>query len=488
MICVVINGTSIEEFRQKLLTLHPQVDMVELRLDTLQSLDIPAIKELQNDFTLPMIFTLRNQRQGGNYLHSEGKRLKDLHRLAQLNPEYLDIEYDVPSHTINEIHSQFPQIKIILSYHNFKETPQDLESIYLEMQRTPAHYYKIAVTPQNILDTLRLLIWAKQAKNDLIAIGMGPYGQSSRILGPIVGCPMTYAALQGDHNPLGQLSANTLIERYRHHSLSPGTSIYGLIGNPVEQSVSDESHNSYFGKENIDAVYVKFQVNPSELSDFLKLALQLPIQGLSVTMPLKEHLIPLIDHLDPQASFVGAANTLAFKDLKIFGTNTDGIGALNAIEEKYPVKNKKIIIIGAGGAAKGIAYEAQRRGGIVTVINRNKERALELASLLNCRGEGLDHMKSCARSGYDILINCTPVSMPIDPEDILPNSIVMDITTKPMETEFLKKAKEKECFIVYGYRMFVEQALRQFEYWFNNNFSNKSHLDNIVSSILIMDK
>src|SRR5262249_16514603 len=163
-----------------------------------------------------------------------------------------------------------------------------------------------------------------------------------------------------------------------------------------------------------------------------------------------------------------AVNTLLFEEGKIFGFNTDGIGALNAIEKEFPVKDKRIVIIGAGGAAKAIAYEAHRRGGLVTIVNRDAEKALQIAQLLPCIGKGLDYMATCAETGYDVLINCTPSPLPIASEYIIPQAIVMDIKTKPKETAFLKLAREKGCPIIYGYQMFIEQALGQFNLWFKN--------------------
>lgn len=471
MICVVIKGPTFEEARQQISKAIAYADLVELRLDCFHSLDLAALKILRSHFSIPMIFTLRSQSQGGSYTQSEENRLTDIRHLIELKPEYLDLENHVSACFITEISSQYPEIKLILSYHNFIETPEDLERIYQEMQKIPAVFYKIAVTAKNCLDALRLMCWTKKADDKLIAISMGSYGQFSRILGKVMECPITYAALEEDQKSApGQLSATTLIERYHHRSLNSHTTLYGLIGDPVNQSISDETHNSLLMACGIDAVYVKIQVSPSELSDFLQFAKQLPFHGLSVTMPLKEHVLPLLDEIDSQALCCGAVNTLLFEEGKILGFNTDGAGALNAIEREYQVRDKRIVIIGAGGATKAIAYEAHRRGGLVTIVNRDERKAFQVAEGLHCIGKGLDYMATCAETGYDILINCTPSPLPIASDYILPQAIVMDITTKPKETAFLKLAMEKGCPIIYGYRMFIEQALGQFNLWFKNHF------------------
>jgi 3-dehydroquinate dehydratase/shikimate dehydrogenase len=466
MICIVINGPSYEEARKQINQALDDADLIELRLDNFASIDFDELKSLRSSFTIPMIFTLRSREQGGNYRQSEKSRLTTIRQLIALKPEYLDLEYLIDPQFIKEILLQYPTIKIILSYHNFVETPCDLEGLYKGMQAIPAHFYKIAVMANNSLDAMRLLCWAKQKEGNVVTISMGPHGQISRILAPIIKCPITYATLgENQESAPGQLPARLLKNQYRYHSLNPHTRIYGLIGDPITGSISHETHNHLIAISNLDAVYVKIQVNPSELTQFLHFARQLPFHGLSVTMPLKEQIIPFIDAIDPQAKEIGAVNTLVFADGKITGYNTDGIGALNAIEKRDAVKQKHIVIIGAGGAAKAIAYEAQRRGARITILNKSPEKAAQLACRLNSTGKGLDHLSHCVQSGYDILINCTPASLPIPPEQILPQAVAMDITTKPKVTQFLQRAEEKGCHIIHGYRMFIEQALGQFNLW-----------------------
>jgi len=470
MLCVVIKGPTFQEAYLQISEALLYADLIELRLDCFAQLDFAALKNLRTHFTIPMIFTLRSQMQGGGYVQAEERRLADIRRLVALKPEYLDLENHIGVDFVEEISSQYPGIKLILSYHNFAETPDDLEGLYSNMRMIPAFFYKIAVTAHNCLDALRLICWAKQSDEKLIAISMGSHGQISRILGPLMGSPITYAALDEDQKSApGQLSAKLLLGLYHYRALNPHTAIYGLIGDPVDQSISDKTHNSFITASALDAVYVKIQVKPSELFEFLKLAKQLPFHGLSVTMPLKEQIVAFLDVIDPQALDIGAVNTLSFQSGKVVGFNTDGIGALNAIEKECQVAGKRIVIIGAGGSARAIAFEALRRGGVVTILNRHAEKAIQIAQCLNCIGKGLESMAACAEAGYDILINCTPVPLPIDVEYILPQALVMDITTNPKETEFLKHAKEKGCRIIYGYQMFIEQALGQFNLWFRDN-------------------
>ena len=214
------------------------------------------------------------------------------------------------------------------------------------------------------------------------------------------------------------------------------------------------------------AIYLNFPVSKDQLKEFISEARKAGLAGLSITMPLKEDILPLIEKVDPWAREIGAVNTLIFTRTGIKGYDPDGKGAVDAIEEKIAVKGKKIIIIGAGGATKAIAKEALDRGAHLIILNRNPERALTLAKLLGCRGGSIDLLADEAPQGYDILINATPSAMPIDSSYILPNSVVMDINTWHMATPFLECANEKGCAVVYGYDMFINQAAEQFKIWF----------------------
>src|SRR5262249_4000124 len=162
---------------------------------------------------------------------------------------------------------------------------------------------------------------------------------------------------------------------------------------------------------------------------------------------LKEDIMPEIDHIDGEAQAIGAVNTLVFSGDRIIGYNTDGFGALNAIEQGRPVKGKHVVVLGAGGAAKAVIYEAHRRGANVTVVNRDAAKGLHLANRIGCHALPLDQFSQ--NLGCDILINCTPVANPIHEEAINSEALVMDIKTRPKETPFLTAAKYKGCHIIH---------------------------------------
>lgn len=472
MLCVVIKGPSYDEVRRQISQVIPYVDIVELRIELFSSLDIEQLKKIRSEFQIPMIFTLRSSSQGGTYARSENERLEDLLQLAGLKPEYLDVEFHVPPDVIASIARENPEIKLIVSHHDFDGIPNDLDALLTAMQKIPAWGYKIAVAAHNALDAMRLMCWAKDVRGNKIILAMGRHGQISRILSPVMQCAITYACLdEGSLGAPGQIPAKLLLERYHFRSLGPQTAIYGLIGDPVDQSIGDLVHNRFFEIKGIDAVYVKIQLKPVELKMFLAFAAQLPFKGLSVTIPLKENVVAYVNELSEEAKTIGAVNTLCMREEKWEGCNTDGKGALNAIGEQFSVKGKHIVIIGAGGAARAIAFEAHQRGASITVVNRHIERAKQVASIVNGKAAGLEEMQAIADEGYDILINCTPNDMPIDADAILPGSIVMDVKIRPKDPYFFQAAEKKGCHLIYGYQMFLEQAIGQYLFWFPECFS-----------------
>lgn len=450
MICVVIKGPSFKEVEEQIQKALPYADLLEFRLDFFESLDLKRIQSIKDKISIPIIFTFRSQNQ-------------DILRLSTLKPAFIDIEEDVPEEIIWKI-----PCKVILSYHNFKETPKDLELLLQQLRSKPAFYYKMAVMAQNSVDALRLLTFAKHQKN-LIAISMGEHGQISRILAPIVGSPICYAAPEENQGTApGQLLPKHLLDLYRYKTLRHDTEIFGLIGDPVHLSISDRTHNHLIKKANLNAVYVKMEVKKEEISAFFKYVRELPFKGLSVTMPLKEEIFPFMDEIDEQAKEIGAINTIFFQEGKVKGFNTDGKGALDAIERVKPVKGKKMLLLGAGGASKAIALEAKKRGAKVLLLCRNP---LKVQEKLGCEVDSLDKM---GEYPYDILVNCTPHPLPIHPEHILENSLIMEIKTIPHQTDFTIHGLKKGCQVIYGHEMFVGQAALQFSLWLNQGIPLKT--------------
>lgn len=461
MICETINGPSLADAIRQVQHIHSKTKLVEFRLDRFLDLSQDSLTRLKNCCSLPIMFTLRTTFHGGKYEGTERVWLQMIRFLATLKPSYFDLESHLPSPFIDELMQNHPDIQWIVSHHQLNPDHVNLEEIYMQIKQIPSPFYKIAVNSKKSLDALRMLSLVRASKGRLIGIVMGAEGRSTRILGPIFGAPIIYACHEEDaKNDIGQLTVQDLVNQFRIQTFDSSTSIYGLIGDPVDQSISEETHNTLIEAFNWNAVYLKWSVKESDLKDFLELAVQLNFSGLSVTMPLKEVIIPLLDRIDTIAEIIGAVNTILINQSLTFGFNTDCTGALIAIEQTLSVSGKKIAVIGSGGAAKAIIYEACKRGAEVMVLSRHPEKAAASLKNFSCTVKSVEGL-----AFYDILINCTPNQMPIKEEYVLQKALFFDITTKPKETLFLRCAIKNGCKVIYGYQMFIEQAIEQFSIW-----------------------
>lgn len=443
MLCAVITGPSFEEVLEQIEYALKYADVLEFRVDffTFSFIDFKI------NFNIPFILTL----------NSKSKLLAHM----SLKPDYVDLGYTTDLNFIKNFKKLYPSVKIILSYHDFERTVEDLESLLHSMQNKPADFYKIACHANSSLDALRMLKFLQNCPLNVIGLCMGEYGAITRIINHwSYGCVNQKTA-----SATGQLTIESLVNDYNFKSFNKETKIYALIGNPINKSVSHITHNRFFKSQKYNAIYVKIGIKREELEEFFKAIKDLPFHGLSVTMPLKQAVIPYLDEIDKQAKQIFAVNTIVIKDNKLIGFNTDCIGALLAIEEKTAVGDKKILIIGAGGAARAIAFACRiLKEAHVTVINRNLEKAIEIANDFHCEPGSLHEIAKY--TDYDILINCTPLEMPIEKKYIPKKKYVMDICSR--RTEFLDRAESNENTPIAGFEMFFYQAIRQFELWFDD--------------------
>ncbi len=434
-----------------------QVDGIELRLDLFPKINLDELKSLKHT----LMFTLRKTSHGGSFQGSEEDRENTILNLLSLEPSFFDLEYDMNPSFLQKTIPNHSHTKFIISYHNFQNTPENLEELYEIMTTYPAYGYKIAALSRSSNDALKMLLFSKKHPK-LSVICMGDHGEFARVLGKVAGNLIDYCALTEDEKTApGQLTLKELLSIYNYPKLSPQTALYGLIGDPVTQSLGHLYHNEVFQRKQLNAVYVKMHVKKEELSIFLPLAKEMGFLGLSVTMPLKEIILSFIDHIDSKAKQIGALNTLLFKSNQSFGSNTDAGGALDAIENRTLVKNKKMIIVGTGGASKAIAFEALHRGALVFILSRDKNRAQDLSSMLGCEGgSSLDKLQD-----FDILVNCSPDSLMLQQLTFSSSTLVMDINYNPKETPLLTRAKEFGCPVIYGEEMFFNQAAEQTKTW-----------------------
>ncbi|MEM2537582.1 MAG: shikimate dehydrogenase [Candidatus Bathyarchaeia archaeon] len=266
--------------------------------------------------------------------------------------------------------------------------------------------------------------------------------------------------------------------------VSGKTKVFCVIGDPIEHSLSPIMHNAAFRHLKIDVVYVAFNVKENMLEDAVKGMRSFGICGMNVTMPHKTAIIKYLDESDPVANFVGAVNTVLNANGKLLGFNTDGIGALRALEENgVKPKGKRVLILGAGGAGRAIAFQLAQETDELVILNRDVNKARLLADALRKRfnkkvvGNGISHnvLKNWIED-VDVLINATSVGMhphqyetPVDKSLLRPNLTVMDIVYNPVETKLLKEAKSVGAKVIYGTEMLVFQGAASFEIWFNRS-------------------
>ncbi|WP_296878872.1 shikimate dehydrogenase [uncultured Methanobrevibacter sp.] len=256
------------------------------------------------------------------------------------------------------------------------------------------------------------------------------------------------------------------------------TNVVGLIGHPVEHSFSPPMHNAAFDELGLDYAYVAFDVNPNDLKTAIEGAQSLNVRGFNVTIPHKVNVMEYLDELDEVAELIGAVNTIDFKSLK--GYNTDGIGAVRAIEEVSSIKNKNVVIAGAGGASRAISFYIAKYGAeAITILNRNESKAQSLASDVS-NSNLIDSVNSDSIgkiadyvNDADILIDTTPLGMHphVDDEPIVraeemhDDLVVFDAVYNPNETVLLKEAVKAGAKPVYGIKMLLYQGAESFRIW-----------------------
>jgi len=248
----------------------------------------------------------------------------------------------------------------------------------------------------------------------------------------------------------------------------------------VEHSLSPAMHNAAFQELNLDFVYVTFRVRKDELREAIVGAKALDIRGLNVTMPHKNAVMQYLDEIDPTARAIGAVNTILNDKGRLKGYNTDGIGALKALKENgISLNGKKLLLLGAGGAGKAIAFHAAQEVEELKILNRTKQKAKNLAEVLRKKfGKKIDGNSLSAKTmkkeleDADILVNATSVGMHpnesqslVDASWLRPDLCVMDIVYNPIETKLAKDAKPVGAKVVSGVEMLVYQGAASFEIW-----------------------
>ncbi|NQT18698.1 MAG: type I 3-dehydroquinate dehydratase, partial [Planctomycetes bacterium] len=343
MICVSLASSDLAQLQQDITAAARVADAIEIRLDYLpMNIDLTAVLAARPK---PIIVTCRRMHDGGKYEGDERVRVLALQKAAQLGADFIDIEADSAAEL-----RDVPARRIV-SYHNFKETPENLAAIHETCAHTKPHIVKLATMANSQTDNLRVFELLREAGVATAAFCMGELGLISRIIGRKFGGEITYAALgAGLQTAPGQLTAAELRDLYRYHKIGPNTAIYGVMANPVAHSMSPAIHNAAFEATGIDAVYIPLKVE--EPVGFVNAFRAIDVRGYSVTIPHKETIMPAMDEIDPVAKAIGAMNTVVNRDGKLYGYNTDYMAAVGGLEKATDLPGKTALMIGAGGCAR----------------------------------------------------------------------------------------------------------------------------------------
>jgi 3-dehydroquinate dehydratase/shikimate dehydrogenase len=467
MICVSIGRTRHKMMMMEHRALAEQgAELVELRLDYLAR--IPDLPRLLQDRPTQVILTCRRKEDRGRWRFDEDARQKLLRTAIVSEVDYVDLEDDVASQI-----PRFGKTKRIVSYHNFDETPNNLEERHIHMTQLDPDIIKIVTMANSPADCIRMLKLVSRSEIPTVGFCMGEFGIMTRILCGKYGAPFTYATFDQERVMApGQLPYAQMKDFYRYDQINEATQVFAVLGDPIGHSLSPMLHNRAFQHHGINAVYIPVRVPRDAFKESLDEMDWLDIRGYSVTIPHKSAARDYADDYDESVAKIGAANTLyRTADQLWHATNTDCRAAVDSLKlvlrDGESLTGKKAIVIGAGGAARAIVHGLLEEGAFVTIANRTNFKAENLAQEFDCQFIRWEHR---GKDYHDLLVNCTPVGMyPNMNETPFPDNwlnegmIVFDTVYNPENTLLIKQARERNCRTVSGLEMFARQAAVQFE-------------------------
>ena len=471
-VCVAVIGEDPADIIERAESLVRDNPFMEFRLDYLSnpSAGLPKLKhflDLHPEATV--IATCRRAVNGGKFKGSAVAQLDILTKAAATGFQLVDIELQsaeiLKSAELAELKDR---VGVILSYHDFKATKK-LEDVFIGMKKYPADFYKVVSTATSLYDNVQMMkfLQAHSAQYEMVALCMGEQGIISRVLGVRAGSIFTFgSATRGEETAPGQVTAAELRDTYRIEMVDAATQVYGVAGDPVSHSMSPIMMNTAFRRETVNAVYLA--LHAKTLKDLLACVNDIPLRGLSITMPYKQDIVEVLSNSDALTRQIGACNTVVrAQDGKLYGFNTDVAGVVVPLEQRMTLHSAKILIVGAGGVARAAAFGLKNKGAEVFITNRTAEHGQTLARQAKAK-----YMKrpDVAKSSFDVIINATPVGMagnrqsPLEDKE-LNTKYLFDLVYVPAETKLMKLARAKNIEVIPGLEMFVQQGARQFEIW-----------------------
>lgn len=479
-------------------------DLAEIRVDLLAAEERNGWQRAVERKVLPVIVTNRACWEGGNAPAGESERLEVLLSAVAHGAEFIDVELAAIDDFRKLLGEQeLPPTRLILSHHNFERSLSldEVRGVYRKMVAADADICKVAMAASSARDNAVVFsALAAAEEKPMIMLAMGELGQCSRILAPKYGSFLTFASVgDGRESAPGQVATNVLTEMYRFQSMKPSTDVYGVIGNPVSHSMSPALHNAAFSDAEIDAVYVPLKVE-DDVAMFIREMTPLGFSGFSVTIPGKVSALGAMDTVEDVTMKIGAMNTVVTQgDGTLRGYNTDWVAAISAIEDTLREDGKeltgaRVLCIGAGGAARGLAFGALARGAShVVIANRTAEKAEILAREIGdgASAIGMGSLTPASSGPFDVIMNTTSVGMHPNVADSplsggkevleeFGTPLLFDAVYNPLETQLLKDGKAAKCLCVSGVEMFIRQAAEQFRLWFPSSEVNVALMRSVV--------
>jgi 3-dehydroquinate dehydratase/shikimate dehydrogenase len=472
-VCVAVTGSDPAEMIEKAESLVRDNTFLEFRLDYLPrpAVALPKIRQfVEYHAHIVALATCRRVAAGGKFRGSVASQLDILGKASsQAGCQVVDLELQSAARCKPEqLRRLRSHAALILSHHDFRAT-KDLEQTLQKMVAISADFYKIVSTATTLYDNVLMMKFLEKNsdKHSLIGVCMGEQGIISRLLGVRAGSVFTFAAVSQDEKTAsGQVTAQDLRSTYRIEQVDAATRVYGVAGDPVAHSLSPAIMNAALRRETVNGVYVP--LHAKTLKDLLACVRDIPIHGLSITMPYKTTILSHLDNTDAHTTKIGACNTVVrAQDGNLYGFNTDTAGVVRPLEQRITIEGARILVLGAGGAARSAVFGLKERGAEVYILNRTLAQAQKLARSARARTLKRADLKKLS---FDVIINATPVGMgnsqesPLNQDEIKAR-YVFEMIYDPAETRLMTLAKAAGAEVIPGVEMFVQQAARQFEIW-----------------------
>lgn len=449
-------------------SLASQADVLELRADLAGTCDPDRLRGV---FPGRLLYTLRSSAEGGAFSDRSWERRPLLMQAAR-GYDLVDLEAERDLH--QDVLAAVPAERRLISWHGSLADSSGLGAILDRMTEAGAAYYKLVPAARSAIEaSAPLLLLRERQRADVVAFASGRAGVWTRLVAPRLGSALVYGAVGERPAAAGQPSLQALRTDYGLPELRPAKRLFGVVGAPVEHSLSPRLHNGLYAKLGVEALYVPFHVR--EFGPFwlefvetdLAGSIGYPLHGFSVTSPHKRIALAVAGASSPLAGRIGAANTLVRRRGVWEAEATDAEGVvLPLLDLELDLRGSRVAVVGVGGAGLSAAVGIEHAGAKVRLFNRTAARAERAAKQLGMSHAPIERLDA---SKFDILVNATPLgredtdARPFDVARIVPHAVVVDMVYKrDGATPLAAAARRRGLTVVDGREILLHQAGQQF--------------------------